>query len=209
MYSIDSVPVGSYQANCYILVSGAEALVIDPGDEPRLLLRLLDGLRVAGIVVTHCHSDHIGAVNELAAETGAPVMVGAGDEHAVADPHLSGFDEEGSDYRVSRVDRVLADGDTIAWGQDTVQVIATPGHTPGSICLLDERGRNLFTGDTLFAHGVGRTDFVRGDEAAMRRSCARLGGLADDLSVLPGHGPRTRLGVELLRNPMLEARRAR
>ena len=137
MFSIERHVVGSYRTNCYVLTSAGRALVIDPGDEGDLLIRELGDAHVSRIVLTHCHSDHIGAVNELVERYGASVCVGREDAVGVADPHLSGFDEEGSDYRVERVDRLLDDGDALAWGEDRLEVIATPGHTPGSICLYD------------------------------------------------------------------------
>ncbi len=207
MYSILSIPVGSYQANCYLLESNGEFLIIDPGAEPEILLNNFDHAKVAGLVITHFHSDHCGAVNELVAATGAPVMVGAPDIDGLGDPEISGFAEEGSDYRVDQVDRPLVHGDVIAWGDSELQVIATPGHTPGSICLWDRAGGYLFTGDTLFANGVGRTDFALGDPLAMRKTMVLLGELPDHTVVLPGHGPRTTIGVERQRNHLLGGRK--
>ena len=93
----------------------------------------------------------------------------------------------------------------IQWGDATLQVLSTPGHTPGSICLLDTENSIIFTGDTLFAGSVGRTDFVRGDAAAMRQTCKRLAGLNPALSVLPGHGPATTMEVEQRLNPFLSS----
>lgn len=207
MYEIERLVLGSYQANCYLLTSGDQTLVIDPGAEPARVLRAVHGRLVTGIVATHCHSDHIGAINELAEATGAPVMAGSQDADAMADPHLSGFDEEGSDYRVEQVDVRLTDGQVVRWGADALSVLETPGHTPGSICLLDEANSLLFTGDTLFAAGIGRTDFIRGDDHAMRVTLRRLGRLDARLRVLPGHGPATTIGAEQAINPMLGGRR--
>ncbi|NLH69639.1 MAG: MBL fold metallo-hydrolase [Brooklawnia sp.] len=203
MYEISRLVLGAYQANCYLLGSGAQVLVIDPGAEPELVLSAVGDRRVVGIVATHCHSDHIGAINELVQATGGPVLVGRQDVAAMADPHLSGFDEEGLDYRVSTVDRPLVEGDQVCLGSDTLAVLETPGHTPGSICLLDEANQILFTGDTLFESGIGRTDFVRGNAADMRATLLRLGRLSADLSVLPGHGAPTTIGRERRRNPLL------
>ena len=205
MFSIERHVVGSYRTNCYVLTSAGQALVIDPGDEGDLLIRELGDADVSRIVLTHCHSDHIGAVNELVERYGASVCVGREDAVGVADPHLSGFDEEGSDYRVERVDRLLDDGDALAWGEDRLEVIATPGHTPGSICLYDPGTGTMFTGDTLFADGIGRTDFVRGDAKAMRATCARLAVYPDGTAIFPGHGPQSALGREKRRNPWLRA----
>ena len=208
---VDSVVVGSYRANCYVLREGASMIVVDPGDEPAEVLGLIDSADDVGstgdvqIVASHCHCDHIGAVNEVAGAYGASFAVGREDGHAVADPHLSGFDEEGRDYRVEKVDRLLDDGDQIALGPYRFRVISTPGHTPGSICLYCAELNLMFTGDTLFANGIGRTDFIRGDAEAMRRTCSRLGTYPDSTILLPGHGPSTRLGVEKARNPLLRA----
>lgn len=203
MYTISREVVGSYQANAYILTSGDETLVIDPGAEPQTLLDALVGLKVVGIVATHCHSDHIGAVNELVESTGATVMAGALDVAAMADPHLSGFDEDGSDYRVQAVDVALVEGQQIRWGDDQLVVLETPGHTPGSICLLDSRNQILFSGDTLFESGIGRTDFIRGNAREMRRTMLRLGQLSPHLRIFPGHGNSTTIARELLVNPMM------
>ena len=138
---IDSVVVGSYRANCYVLREGTSMIVIDPGDEPAEVLGLIGSADDVQIVASHCHCDHIGAVNEVVEAYGASFAVGREDGHAVADPRLSGFDEEGRDYRVEKVDRLLDDGDEIALGPYRFQVISTPGHTPGSVCLYCRRDR--------------------------------------------------------------------
>ena len=118
----------------------------------------------------------------------------------VADVHRSGFDEEGIDYTVDHIDRSLAEGDVITWGGDTLQVLHTPGHTPGSICLLATEQQVLFSGDTLFSGAIGSTTFVLGDYAELMRSCARLSQMDSALTVYPGHGPATTLRAE---KPML------
>lgn len=205
MFTIESVPFGSYQANCYVLTSAGRALVVDPGAEAALLLHWLAGREVEGVVLTHSHSDHIGAANEVASAFGAPIMCGRADAAAMADPHLTGFDEEGSDYSIARIDRALTEGDLIEWGDDAVQVLETPGHTPGSICLWASGQGVLLTGDTLFAQGVGSTEYLRADPGALVRTAARLGALADEAELWPGHGGRSYLSVERARNPMLRA----
>ncbi|MDC4233040.1 MBL fold metallo-hydrolase [Actinomyces sp. B33] len=202
VFTIDRIAVGAWRAVCYALTNTGGTLLIDPGAQPDLLLRWLAGARVIGIVLTHCHCDHIGAVNELVDAHGCWVACGADDVDGVADVHRSGFDEEGVDYTVDRIDRPLGEGDVVAWGEDSLRVLHTPGHTPGSICLLSESQRTLFSGDTLFAGAVGSTAFVMGDTADMRRSCARLSQLRTDLAVLPGHGRPTTLAQE---RPMLRS----
>ena len=206
LYTIGRLVLGSYQATCHLLTSGGETLVIDPGAEPEVLLPAVEGLNIVGIVATHCHSDHIGAINELAAHTGAPVMAGRHDVAAMADPHLSGFDEEGSDYRVEKVDVALSDGQVIEWGEDRLVVLETPGHTPGSICLLDESAGRLFSGDTLFLGGYGNTGFIRGDARQMRATMRRLGTLDPAVVVFPGHGPTTTIGAEAALDPQMRSR---
>ncbi len=199
--SIRSVPFGDYRANCYALMSGGQTLVVDPGAEPGLLLDWLGDVSVAAIVLTHCHSDHIGVVNEVVAATGAPVWCGRQDVAALADPHLSGFDEVGLDYRVTGVGRGLKDGDMVEWGDHGLRVLEVPGHTPGSICLVDDD--IIVTGDTLFAQGIGRSDFIRGNGTDLERSLARIGSLPSGLEILPGHGARSTLGVEKERDRFL------
>lgn len=205
MYSIEKHVVSSYDTNCYFLNSENDTLIIDPGDNPHLLLKELRFKNPVAIVVTHCHSDHISAINELVAEYPIPVFVGQDDQAGLADPHLSGSDDDGTYYKVSVPTRGLAEGEVISWGDSLLQVLHTPGHTPGSICLLDFENRRLFTGDTLFAGSVGRTDFVRGDAAAMRATCKRLASLDPALTVLPGHGPSTSLEIEQRLNPFLSS----
>lgn len=197
MYSIEVAVVGSYQANCYALTNEAGTVVIDPGAQPAELLEWLAGKNVVGIVATHCHSDHIGAINELVHATGAWVACGADDVAGMADTHRSGFDLEGVDYTVEHVDRALRDGDYITWGHDRLNVLHTPGHTPGSICLVDPVHSLMFSGDMLFAGAIGSTAYVLADEAALVASCERLTHLAGEFAVFPGHGPGTRLSREL------------
>ncbi|MCF2706202.1 MBL fold metallo-hydrolase [Arcanobacterium haemolyticum] len=196
MYGISIVVVSSYHTNCYLVDIDGAVLIVDPGDNAALIREAIGARPVLGIVLTHCHSDHIGAVNDLVGIYGCDVFVGEGDDVGIVDPHLSGFDEEGSDYKVEADPRILHDGDEITWGAQTFTILATPGHTPGSICLYDDEGARLFSGDTLFKGGWGRTDFVRGDFAAMRRSLARLFSLPREVEVYPGHGPSTTIGKE-------------
>ena len=147
MFTIEQMTVGAWKAECYALTNEAGTIVLDPGAEPKRILRWLGEKNVVGIVLTHCHSDHIGAVNELVEVYGCWVACGALDVDGVADVHRSGFDEEGIDYTVDHVDRALAEGDLVSWGGDSLTVLHTPGHTPGSICLLSDEQKVLFSGD--------------------------------------------------------------
>ena len=200
MFTIEQMTVGAWKAECYALTNEAGTIVLDPGAEPQRILRWLGDKKVVGIILTHCHSDHIGAVNELVEAYGCWVACGARDVDGVADVHRSGFDEEGIDYTVDHVDRALDEGDVVTWGGDSLTVLHTPGHTPGSICLLCEEQMVLFSGDMLFQGAIGSTAFVLGNDADMVRSCARLTELDPALRVYPGHGGPTTMQAEL---PML------
>ncbi|WP_455150937.1 MBL fold metallo-hydrolase [Schaalia odontolytica] len=200
MFTIEQMTVGAWKAECYALTNEAGTIVLDPGAEPQRILRWLGDKKVVGIILTHCHSDHIGAVNELVEAYGCWVACGARDVDGVADVHRSGFDEEGIDYTVDHVDRALEEGDVVTWGGDSLTVLNTPGHTPGSICLLGEDQKVMFSGDMLFQGAIGSTAFVLGNDADMVRSCARLTELDPALRVYPGHGGPTTMQAEL---PML------
>lgn len=200
MFTIEQMTVGAWKAECYALTNEAGTIVLDPGAEPHRILRWLGDKKVVGIILTHCHSDHIGAVNELVEAYGCWVACGARDVDGVADVHRSGFDEEGIDYTVDHVDRALEEGDVVTWGGDSLTVLNTPGHTPGSICLLCEDHKVMFSGDVLFQGAIGSTAFVLGNDADMVRSCARLTELDPALRVYPGHGGPTTMRAEL---PML------
>ena len=200
MFTIEQMTVGAWKAECYALTNEAGTIVLDPGAEPQRILRWLGDKKVVGIILTHCHSDHIGAVNELVEAYGCWVACGARDVDGVADVHRSGFDEEGIDYTVDHVDRALDEGDVVTWGGDSLTVLHLPGHTPGSICLLCEDQKVVFSGDMLFQGAIGSTAFVLGNDADMVRSCARLTELDPALRVYPGHGGPTTMRAEL---PML------
>ena len=173
--------------------------MIDPADEAGTVLAALDGACVQAIVLTHGHFDHIGAAGELMAASGAPLLVHTADAASITSAEGSGGAPFGFHMTAPEADGTLAEGDDITAGALTLTVIHTPGHTPGSICLLG--GDRLFSGDTLFSGSIGRTDFVGGDMAAMRRSIARLASLADTVRVYPGHGPETTIARERRINP--------
>lgn len=202
MYGIGVYAVGPWQANCYVL-SATGSVIIDPGAEPEVLLKALGGRNLEGILLTHCHSDHIGAVNELVAATGAPVYIGLHDAEGARDPRLSGFFEEGSSYAVNDFAAEWGDGHVFDWTGGTLEVIATPGHTPGSVCFLDRKNSVLYTGDTLFADGIGSTQYARASRTDLVKSLKKLGALPEELRILPGHGMSSTLRIEKLRNPYL------
>ena len=190
--NLKTLALGAYQTNCHILSNGSEAIVIDPGYEPDTILDSLEGLTLKAILLTHGHFDHVGAVKELVAETGCEVYI-----HA-AESTMPPMMTAGPLYYT----RTYAEGDTVApIAGAELTVLHTPGHTPGSVCLL--WGQELFAGDTLFAGSCGRVDLPGGDPAQMMQSLKRLAGLNADYRVHPGHGPSTTLSQEKRYNPYM------
>ena len=180
--------VGPYQANCYIVGFKAtkEGLVIDPGDEVVRIAREISkaGLTIRSILITHGHIDHISGAEELRRITKAPLLI-----HALDAPGL-GF----------RPDGYLSDGQKLSLGRYRISVIHTPGHSPGGLCFHAPGA--LFTGDTLFAGSIGRTDFPGGDQRTLVQGVlTKIFPLGDDLRVYPGHGPTSTVRMERLTNP--------
>ena len=200
--TIRCLPLGALQANCYLLSDeeGATA-VIDPGDEAGTILETVRAgeLAVEAILLTHAHFDHILAADELRRDTGAPVYVYETDAPALADPRRSLTVLAKGGAGPLRADHLLKDGEELRVGRLAVSVLHTPGHTPGSCCFLC--GDALFSGDTLFAGSIGRTDFPGGDDQAMAASLRMLAALEPGIRVFPGHGESTTLSKERMENP--------
>lgn len=204
------VAKGVVDTNCYIIgcPRTASAAVIDPGafcpDEVATVIGLLnqEGLRAEWIINTHGHIDHIAGNRAVKQATGARILIHADDADSLGDGQLNGSFLFGMDIVSPPADRVLKHGETVEVGHLRLEVIHTPGHTPGGICLLVDN--TLFSGDTLFAGSVGRTDLPGGSQRAIIKSIKeKLFTLPDDTSVRPGHGPRTTIGRERLANPFL------
>lgn len=193
---LSSVVVSMYRTNCYLLQDSGEAILIDPGENPSAIKKLVGQTKLKAILITHGHSDHIGAVEELAQYYEVPVMLGKNDQVMAADPKLSGAFDDGQDYKVSHIDLPLGEGDVVTVGSLQFQVLETPGHTPGSICLYEPEAKIMFSGDVLFKNAVGRTDYVLGDPRDMKKTLQRLRKLPADITVYPGHGPQTVTGAE-------------
>jgi hydroxyacylglutathione hydrolase len=206
------IPVGLLQCNCSILGDevSREAIVVDPGDDiPRILQRLeRHQLTVKQIVITHAHFDHIAGAQILKQITGAPILYNQQDLPLVAmmdqQPGWVGLKLPTPD--VAPPDESLEDGDLVSISGVSGTVILTPGHTEGSLCLHIPEQNLLIAGDTLFAGGVGRTDFPGGSTAKLLGSIRdRLLPLPDGTKVIPGHGKSTSIGVERRSNPFLQS----
>lgn len=203
---VECLAVGPLQVNCFIIgcPETKSAAVVDPGDDAERVLRRVAklGLEVKLIINTHGHFDHIGGNRAVKAATGAELMI-----HSSDLPLLPLAAGHAAAYGLScesspAADRTLADGDRVQVGALELQVLHTPGHTPGGICLFG--GGHLFTGDSLFAGSIGRTDLPGGDHDTLITSVRRqLMGLPAETVVHPGHGPDTTIGREKKLNPFV------
>jgi glyoxylase-like metal-dependent hydrolase (beta-lactamase superfamily II) len=204
----ETFPVGLLQCNCTILgdEQTREAIVVDPGYEvPRILAALAKHqLTVRQIVVTHAHIDHIASALELKRLTGAPILYNAADLPLVAMMEVQAGWLDVATPEVAPPDHSPADLETVKVRGVETQVIYTPGHTEGSLCLLVPAASLLLAGDTLFAGSVGRTDLPGGHHGKLIESIReRLLPLPDATLVVPGHGPETTIGEERATNPFL------
>ena len=204
MPNIRTLPLGSYQTNCYILwaESSHTCAVIDPGDEADQVIAALDGLglSVDAVLLTHGHFDHVGAVKELVAKSGCALWMHEGDYSQFQNPTNAYFyplaNSNFTEVNFCEEDEIIhASGLTF-------RVLSTPGHTHGSVCYRCEDA--LFCGDTLFAGSCGRIDLPGGDRAAMLYTLERLADLKEDMRIFPGHGPSSTLAHEQATNPYLQ-----
>jgi glyoxylase-like metal-dependent hydrolase (beta-lactamase superfamily II) len=196
--TIQCLPVGPLETNCYIVSCDAtkRAAIIDPGDEPERIVRatVAYDLQVDYILNTHAHPDHIGANCAVRERVGGRLLVHEADRAAVEAPPLHwlliGMRPNGCP-----VDGTIAEGDELPLGQLSLRVMHTPGHSPGGVCFVLDTV--VFTGDTLFAGGMGRTDFPGGSEELIRQSLRRLvTELPGETVVYPGHGEATTIAQE-------------
>jgi hydroxyacylglutathione hydrolase len=208
---LETFPVGPLTCNCTILGDEVtrEAMVVDPGDNiPEILSRLQKhGLTLRQIVVTHAHIDHVGGAAQLRKLTGAPVLMNQQDLGLLGMMQMQAGWLGVPTPEVAPPDASAEDGLAVGLATLPAQVLHTPGHTPGSICLLFHFNDQhlLLAGDTLFAGSIGRTDLPGGDGKQILRSLReRLLVLPDDTRVLPGHGPETTIGEERQSNPFLQ-----
>jgi hydroxyacylglutathione hydrolase len=208
---LETFPVGPLHCNCTLLgdEEAGEGIVIDPGDEvSRIHRRLSDlGLKLKQILITHAHIDHVGGALRLKRLTGAPIFLNQDDlpllKMMAMQAGWLGVDTP----ETAPPDENLVDGMSIGLARYPAQVIHTPGHTQGSVCLHFAPMKLLIAGDTLFAGSIGRTDLPGGNYGQILDSIeSRLLTLPGDTRVLPGHGPATTIGEERNNNPFLQTR---
>ncbi|NJD25626.1 MAG: MBL fold metallo-hydrolase [Betaproteobacteria bacterium] len=206
------VPVTPFEQNCTVLwcEETRRAAVVDPGgDIPRILAALTrEGLQLEKILVTHGHIDHAGGVAALAERAGVPIE----GPHVEDRFWIDGMAQQSRMFGFPGVqgftpDRWLQGGDSVCFGNVTLDVLHCPGHTPGHVVFFDAAGRLAQVGDVLFQGSIGRTDFPRGDHGTLIRSIREvLFPLGDDVSFIPGHGPMSTFGEERRHNPFLSGR---
>ena len=197
--------VGRLQTNCYILQSDATAIIIDPGDEPERIVRFLNDMKVkpSQIIATHTHFDHVLGVDSLRTKLSIPFLIHHDDLDMLESMQsrvrqFMGFEVPPP----PKVDGYLKDGESLKLGDESIRVLHTPGHSPGSISLSGDG--YVLTGDALFSQSIGRTDLPGGDLDTLVRSIReQLFKLDDETIVYPGHGPETTIGDEKLANPFV------
>ncbi|NPV29679.1 MAG: MBL fold metallo-hydrolase [Firmicutes bacterium] len=204
---VKCLAVGPMQANCYLVwcEETKEALVIDPGGEGERILAEIkrEQLQVRYIVNTHGHVDHIAANREVKEGTGARILIHSEDAPLLTSPNLNLSIYVGIPVQGPRADMLLCEGEEITVGKQVrLSVLHTPGHTRGGICL--SAGDAIFTGDTLFAGSIGRTDFPGGSYQELLNSIkSKILPNHDDVVIYPGHGPTSTVGYERKHNPFL------
>lgn len=204
---IKSAAVGPLRTNCYFIIEEVtgECLLVDPGADAGRLSGLLDreGLKLCGILLTHGHFDHIGAVDELASKYRVDVIAGENEVELMGDPVLNESDAMGIPLAV-KPSRTVKDGEKVSIGSFSFSVIETPGHTVGGVTYYFENEKAAFVGDTIFYESVGRSDFHTGNGDRLVKSIReKIFTLPEKTVLYTGHGPKTTVDHEMKNNPYL------
>ena len=201
MFDVSTIVSGKWRENCYILSSGTEAVVIDPGEDADAILSHLDTQRLAvkAILCTHAHYDHIGAVSDLQSRYAAPFYLHAADRPLLRQANLYRklFGGERT-IAIPSIDVDLATSPALQFSGTDIEVMHTPGHTPGGVAFFTRDA--VFVGDTIFRNRAGRTDLPGGDRPAIEASLRKLLALSPELVVYPGHGLPARLAEVIASN---------
>jgi len=201
--------VGKLLTNCYFAAcpKTLEAIIIDPGfdshSEAQQIFKYIseNALNPKFVVNTHGHPDHICGNGIVKEKFAIPILIHENDAQMLEEPGRRFATKFGFNINTPPADTLLHDGDRIKFGEITLKVMHTPGHSPGSICLIGEK--EAFTGDTLFAGSIGRVDLPQSSETAMKHSLKKLASLPSHFKVYPGHGPTTTIEEEKQTNPFL------
>lgn len=205
------MPLGPLQTNCYILYDDTHCLIIDPGADGKKLVHWLEKNRrqPLAILLTHAHFDHIGAVDELREHYDIPLYVHKHEKDWLENPRLNGssyfFPDE--PVQMKAPDRIIEEEGELTIGPFRLEILETPGHSPGSVSFYIKDRQVIFAGDTLFFGSIGRTDLSGGNHEQLLESIqTKIFTLPRETTVLPGHGPGTTVGRELLGNPFFPKR---
>ena len=208
---IKTFAVGMFQTNCHTIScqNTQESIIIDPGfDDQYTTQNIIDfieknALRIKLIINTHGHPDHTCGNNILKERFNIPILIHKNDAHLLGETGKKIAETFGFKTYSPPADKLLEDGNLIKFGKATLKVLHTPGHSRGSTSLVGEN--EVFTGDTLFAGSIGRTDFPESSSLQMQQSLRKLKALPDRFAVYPGHGPATTIGEEKRSNPFMQA----
>ncbi|WP_457622975.1 MBL fold metallo-hydrolase [Persephonella sp.] len=205
---IKVLTVGPIEENTVILTdkSNKFAVVIDPGAEGERIIKDIEGLESVFILATHGHLDHVGQVGFIKEKLNIPFCMNKKDSFLISNELFTGFSTMLGAYPCPEPDIDLKEGDTIEFGDSRLEVIETPGHTPGSVCFYNRDEGYVVVGDTLFKGSVGRTDLPGGDPDLLMESLKKLTKLPDETVVICGHGPKTTIGEEKRSNPFITGR---
>lgn len=206
MIEIKQLPLGPLQTNCYLIVKNNDCLVVDPGSESERLLSFLkdNNLNPIAILLTHAHYDHIGAVDAVRDQYKIDVYIHKNEADWLGNPTFNGAERHELPGIVEEADHFFAEDKQYEIGKFKFQMLETPGHSPGGVSFYFEDEKFVITGDALFRASIGRTDFLGGNHSQLIDSVKnKLLVLADDVAVLPGHGPTSTIGYEKQNNPFV------